>query len=185
MLLWTDIETTGLDQHTRQLLSVGMIATDDSLRELGRVEYYIKHDLASLTWDDGVKEMHEKSGVLGKVSLSPYSHREVTGLLTAFIEQLGMQKAYMSGNTISFDRRWLDLHMPEVTKLLHYRLLDVSTLKTLAGLWVPGQVPDLGPKPHSPIADLERSILELGTWKALLFKDGVGPALPSGALKAA
>lgn len=178
MLLWTDIETTGLDHRTRQILSVGMIATDDNVRELGRVEYYIHHDPAVLHWDDGIKEMHEKSGVLQKVLESPNDGAEVTAFLVEFIHKHGMRGAYLSGNSIHFDRRWLDYHIPSVTSLLHYRMLDVSTLKIISSLWLPSQVPDFGAKSHSPLADLDHSIRELGTWKHMLFREGIGPVLP-------
>lgn len=166
MLNWIDVETTGLDPDDGYLLEIGCIITNDKLEEQGRAAFLINscagiHDTLGIErmqvcCDDFVREMHTKNGLWDDLRSKPtYTLVQLVPILSEFIEK----GAPLCGNSVHFDRLWLRAKMPEVEKLLHYRNIDVSTLKELYKRFV-GVREKSEPK-HRVLDDLEGSIAEL------------------------
>lgn len=180
VFIWTDLETTGLEPSENKILALGLILTDDSFREIARGEwavYTMPDDPEVLAMSDFVRDMHTRNGVLERAFASPLGlgsveHRACE-LIDAHVAPTDDIKARpcMAGNSIAFDRAFVSLHMPELARRFHYRLLDVSTLKVLAMATVPGAREwneSHGEVAHTPLADLEASIAELQHWREVL-----------------
>jgi oligoribonuclease (3'-5' exoribonuclease) len=182
MFLWTDLETTGLDPLNDIPLAIGIIVTDDAFRELGRCEWVIGWDSAHPAlrrMSDHVRDMHTRSGLLERV------HSETAGIgfvdtyaIPSFLrtylgppaENIHERPPY-AGNSVGFDKAFVERHFPVSARWYSYRCLDVTTLKLLAMATVPGakEWDDSRPEPaHTPIADLEGSIAELAHWRRVL-----------------
>lgn len=181
MFVWLDTETTGLDPLRDEVLAVGIIVTDDSFREVARNEWTISHREIEGLMSRHVYEMHTASGLLGRVRAADptlSSLDAVEGDVSRWLRSvLGVpdpdikRRPPLAGNTIGFDRAMLAKHMPQVLSHVHYRSLDVSSLKVLAMATVPGarEWNDSRPDPaHTPLADLEGSIQELAHWRQVL-----------------
>ncbi len=179
--IWCDLETTGLDPQREEILSVGLLITDDNMREVARFERDVHVPLGYLAMremSDYVREMHTKSGLLQRCEASTQHLGDVEREARAFLTQhLGepaekiTERPPMAGNSVNFDRGFLTHHCPGLIKHFNYRLLDVSTLKVLALATVPGARAWNDSRPdaaHTPLADIEGSLLELAHWRAVL-----------------
>jgi oligoribonuclease len=180
-LLWTDLETTGLDHARDRILSVGLIVTTPQLIEVARFEADVWcHSETLLAMPEVVREMHEASGLIGRVRSAPPLHvvMQAAGEFVEFHGGALPAERYIAGNSVHFDRNFLQHHAPAYLTRMSHRMLDVSALRTLARAWVPGAPVFDAPKAHTPLADLERSIAELRHLQRILLRDGIGPALP-------
>lgn len=178
--VWTDIETTGLDPTTRHILAVGFLVTDENLNPIAELEETVRQNrLGPDSYDQVAWEMHGPDGTcLREASVNArFSLGEVETIARHFILKHGGQQPIMAGSSVHFDHRWLSYYMPGIPKLCHYRMLDVSVFKVLAGQWGI-QAPKAGRIAHTPLADIRASIQELQTWRRLMFKPGIGPELP-------
>lgn len=134
MIAWVDVETTGLDPGLGHLLEVGILLTDDSLREIDRVsELVLPPRDARAKMESKVAEMHDHNGLwqeVKSVGLHQFTAEyALSRWLGSRIENDLDRKPVMAGSSVHFDRAWLRVHMPVLENLFHYRNLDVSTLK--------------------------------------------------------
>lgn len=146
MIVWTDIETTGLDERTGQILEVAMVVTDDELVEQRAYEIVIWQDGdPSACMDAVVLEMHTKNGLLhelehdSKTAVRGVAFAERTLIEWLLSTPLAAVKDYrgvpLAGSTVGFDRRWLRHHMPRLEGMFSHRSIDVSSVTELAKRW--------------------------------------------------
>lgn len=179
--IWTDLETTGLFPKRDEILSLGLIITDENMREIARAEWAIHVPAgwqAMRDMPDVVRAMHAKNGLLDRVAESRLSLANVEFAACQFLdEHLGepaespKARPPMAGNSVHFDRAFIEHHCPTLIRRYNYRLLDVSSFKVLAMATVPGAKEWNASRPdaaHMPLADLEGSIAELAHWRRVL-----------------
>ena len=136
-LIWIDLEMSGLDPFNHKILQIAIIATDKELNHLSDVESIFVHQPEDvfLEMDDWNKKYHYKNGVYEKCSKSPVNVVEAEKICIDYIMKYTDGKAPLCGNSVWQDKRFLYIHMPRVAACLHYRIIDVSTLKILNSLW--------------------------------------------------
>lgn len=164
-LLWVDIETTGLDPHSGRILELGLRITDSQLNTLSEaswVVYFPRPELSNLS--DFILELHTKNGLLFEAMKADRTEQEVEHAAESWVfthMPLAAEKPPMAGSTVSFDRRWLEEHMPRVNAVAHYRSLDVSSIKLAARIWSPDLKHFEDRETHRSMPDIEDSIAEL------------------------
>lgn len=164
VLVWLDLEMTGLDPDTCAIVQLGMILTDQQLKE-------IVAPFAATIWqpesvlekmDPTVRAMHTTSGLLDKIRSSSISVADAEKQALEIIAGRAEYKtAVLCGNSIWQDRRFLAKHMPSFENYLHYRQLDVSSLKLLGDFWYQKKYKKPEQGKHTALFDVEQSILEL------------------------
>ena len=173
-LVWVDCEMSGLDPEKERLLEIAVVITGPHLQP--RIEgpvLVIHQDEAVLSgmdaWNKGT---HGKSGLIDKVRASSLSEAQAEQQLLDFIARYVPKSASpLCGNTISQDRRFLVKYMPKLEAWLHYRNLDVSTLKELAKRWKPAAYSSFKKaQSHTALADVHESIEELVHYREHLLK---------------
>ena len=164
-LVWIDMEMSGLDPDKERILEVALVVTDKDLNVLAEAPVLVVHqpDAVLDAMDSWNKGTHGKSGLIDKVKASTLSEADVETQLLAFMQQYVPERTSpMSGNSICQDRRFLARSMPKLEAYFHYRNLDVSTLKELAGRWRPGLKEGFQKaNSHTALADIRESIEEL------------------------
>lgn len=167
MLVWIDLEMTGLDPERHVIVEVATIVTNDDLDIVAEGPDIVVHRTATelAEMDDFVRSMHKKSGLLAKIEASTTSSDEAAAQTLAFInEHVPTPRTVpLAGNSIGTDRRFLARQWPAVEDFLHYRSIDVSTLKELARRWRP-DVYAATPKKstaHRALEDIRESIEEM------------------------
>ena len=178
-LVWIDCEMTGLDLGADELVEIAVVVTDFNLRILdpGFQLVIRPSDAARAHMNDFVTRMHETSGLLDELD-GGASHVEAEEQTLAYIRRFAPEgKAPLAGNTIGTDRMFLAKYMPTVDRWLHYRNVDVSTIKELSRRWYPRayfQAPakDGG---HRALADIRESIRELAYYREAVFVAEPGP----------
>ncbi|BCJ51901.1 oligoribonuclease [Actinoplanes sp. NBRC 14428] len=181
LLVWIDCEMTGLDLGKDALIEVAALVTDPDLNVLGEgVDLVIHADDAALdAMPEVVREMHAKSGLTEEVRRSTVTMAEAEEAVLAYVKQFvtNPRSAPLCGNSIATDRGFLARDMPALDGFLHYRMIDVSSLKELARRWYPrvyfGQ-PQKG-LAHRALADIRESIRELEYYRRTLFVPLPGP----------
>ena len=181
-LVWIDCEMTGLDLTRDKLIEVAVLVTDSDLHVLDPgLDLVISADDAAL---DGmvevVTEMHAKSGLTEAVRASTLTLAEAEQQLLAYVKRFVPERrtAPLCGNSIGTDRGFLARDMPELDDHLHYRMIDVSSIKELARRWFPRVYfaqPQKG-LAHRALADIIESVRELAYYRQTLFVDGPGPS---------
>jgi len=172
---------TGLDLGKDALIEVAALVTDSDLRVIGEgVDLVIHADEEALAgMPDVVREMHEKSGLTEEVRRSTVSMVEAEDLILEYIAGLVREPRTvpLCGNSIGTDRGFLARDMPRLDAYLHYRMIDVSSLKELCRRWYPrvyfGQ-PAKGLE-HRALADIRESIRELAYYRDSIFVPPPGP----------
>jgi oligoribonuclease len=164
-LAWIDLEMTGLNPDTDRIIEVAIVVTDGNLEPVAEAPVLVVHqtDAVLNAMDKWNKSTHGKSGLIDKVKASRLSETEVEKKMLAFLKKhVSAQASPMCGNSICQDRRFLARHMPKLEAYFHYRNMDVSTLKELAGRWRPA-LKDGFQKAnrHEALADIHESIAEL------------------------
>jgi oligoribonuclease len=175
-LVWMDLEMTGLDPDNCAIVQMAIILTDSELNELDDpLEITIWQPGSVLeTMSPYVRAMHEKSGLLEQIRRSTVSvdvaeHRA----MELVSHHCSYRTARLAGNSIQQDRRFLYKYMPRLEGYLHYRQIDVSTLKELAGYWYGlrhEKADDEGAK-HTALYDIRNSIAELKFYRERIFKE--------------
>ena len=181
LLVWIDCEMTGLDLGKDKLIEVAALVTDPNLRVLGEgVDLVIHADDAALdSMPDVVREMHAKSGLTDEVRRSTVTMAEAEDAVLAYVKEFvpNPRSAPLCGNSIATDRGFLARDMPSLDSFLHYRMIDVSSIKELARRWYPrvyfGQ-PAKG-LAHRALADIRESIRELEYYRRTVFVPLPGP----------
>jgi oligoribonuclease len=181
-LVWIDCEMTGLDTGSDRLIEIAALVTDGELNILGDgVDVVIHSDDAAL---DGmaqvVAKMHSKSGLTEEVRASTVELAEAEQLVLDYIRKHVKQPntAPLAGNSIGTDRGFIARDMPALDNYLHYRMIDVSSIKELCRRWYPriyfGQ-PEKG-LAHRALADIHESIRELKYYRRTAFVTLPGPS---------
>ena len=181
LLVWVDCEMTGLDLDKDVLVEVAALVTDPELNVLGDgVDVVIHADDAALgSMVDVVRTMHDKSGLTEAVRVSTVTVQEAEDMVMDYVTQYvkDPRTAPLCGNSIATDRSFLVRHMPRFDAHLHYRMIDVSSIKELCRRWYPrvyfGQ-PAKG-LAHRALADIRESIRELEYYRRTLFVPQPGP----------
>jgi oligoribonuclease len=179
-LVWIDCEMTGLDPEIDELVEIAVIVTDFELRPLDDgFQIVIKPDASALEhMSDFVTNMHRTSGLLDEIPhgvTTADAEFQVLEYIQRFVVNEG--KAPLAGNTIGTDRMFLAKYMPRVDRWLHYRNIDVSSVKELSRRWFPrayihAPVKDGG---HRALADIRESIRELAYYRQAVFVPQPGP----------
>ncbi|MGY1734765.1 oligoribonuclease [Geodermatophilus sp. SYSU D00684] len=181
-LVWIDCEMTGLDLTRDKLIEVAVVVTDSELRVLDPgLDLVISAEDADLEdMADVVTEMHAKSGLTDAVRASTLTVAEAEQQLLAYVKRWVPERrtAPLCGNSIGTDRGFLARDMPELDDHLHYRMVDVSSIKELARRWFPRVYFAQPPKglAHRALADIVESIRELAYYRRTLFVDVPGPS---------
>lgn len=171
---------TGLSLEADALIEVAVLVTDAELNILGEgVSVVIKPPTAALEqMGDFVRNMHEVSGLLPELE-SGMSMRAATDIVMDYIRSYAPEpnKALLAGNSVGTDKNFLDRDMPEVIEHLHYRILDVSTIKELARRWYPRAFFAAPAKTgnHRALGDIQDSIDELKYYRATVMVPAPGP----------
>jgi oligoribonuclease len=164
-LVWIDCEMTGLDPERERLIEIAVVITgpDLSPRVEGPVLVIHQPDEVLNAMDAWNKGTHGRSGLIDKVKASTLTEAQAEAELLAFIQRyVPKASSPLCGNTISQDRRFLVKYMPRLEAWLHYRNLDVSTLKELARRWKPEVYAAFKKRQlHTALADVNESIEEL------------------------
>ncbi len=180
-MVWVDCEMTGLDLEKDALIEVAALVTDADLNVLGTgVDVVIHADESALeNMPEVVRQMHEKSGLTEAVRRSTVTLEQAQEMLMAYITEWVPEPrtAPLCGNSIATDRGFLARDMPILDAYLHYRMIDVSSVKELCRRWYPrvyfGQ-PQKG-LAHRALADIRESIRELEYYRRTIFVPQPGP----------
>lgn len=167
MLAWIDVETTGLRATQGVLLELAIVITTDDLTEVASYTSPIYQDRRVVLdlMEDNVLDMHTESGLLGAMQQAPPLWKIEEN--ACYLLDLYAEKPPLAGSTINFDREWLRTWTPDLFTKLHYRNIDVSTLKELnkrwqfASEWVKAET-------HRALPDIQESIAELRHYRSAL-----------------
>jgi oligoribonuclease len=181
LLVWVDCEMTGLDLAKDRLIEVAALVTDPDLRVLGDGVDLVVHadDEALDAMPEIVRAMHARSGLTDEVRRSTVTLADAEEAVLAYVRQFVPEPrtAPLCGNSIATDRGFLARDMPTLDAYLHYRMIDVSSIKELCRRWYPrvyfGQ-PAKG-LAHRALADIRESIRELEYYRRTLFVPLPGP----------
>jgi oligoribonuclease len=179
-IVWIDCEMTGLDPVDDALIEVAVLVTDSELNVLGDgVDVVIKpSDEALAGMGDFVRAMHTESKLLDELPhgmTMEAAQAEVMAYIRAWVKE--PNKAQLGGNSVGTDRIFLARDMPEVIEYLHYRVIDVSTIKELARRWYPRAYFQSPAKTgnHRALGDIRDSIDELRYYRETVFVPAPGP----------
>jgi len=171
-LIWIDLEMTGLDTGRDTILELATIVTDAELNELAEGPVVaVRHPLETLQdMDEWNTRHHTGSGLWQRVLESRTGMREAEQATLDFLAQWSEQgSSPMCGNSICQDRRFLHRLMPELEAWFHYRNLDVSTLKELAGRWMPRALETfIKENRHEALSDIRESVAELRHYRQFM-----------------
>jgi oligoribonuclease len=181
-LVWIDCEMTGLDLGKDALIEIAALVTDAELNVLGDGVDIVIHasDEVLASMPDVVMEMHAKSGLTEEVRASAVSMEEAEAAVLAYIKEWvpDPRTAPLAGNSIATDRGFISRDMPELDAHLHYRMVDVSSIKELCRRWYPRiyyAQPGKG-LAHRALADIKESIRELAYYRRTAFVAAPGPS---------
>ena len=164
-LVWIDMEMSGLVPDRERILEVAMVVTDADLNVIAEAPVYVLHQPEAVLegMDSWNKATHGRSGLVDKVRASTFTEAEVEARLVEFLKPIvGERQAPLCGNTVHQDRRFMARYMPAFEAYLHYRIVDVSTLKELARRWRPDVLQGIAKEGrHEALADVYESIEEL------------------------
>jgi oligoribonuclease len=180
-LVWIDCEMTGLDPATHVLVEIAVVITDAELNVLDEgLDIVIgarPEDLVNM--DPIVHEMHAASGLLDAIRHSATTVEQAEDQVLEYVERFVAErrKAPLCGNTIATDRGFISRYMPRLDDHLHYRMIDVSSIKELARRWYPKAYYNAPAKNggHRALADIRESIDELRYYRATVMVAAPGP----------
>jgi oligoribonuclease len=179
-LVWIDCEMTGLDIERDALIEIACVVTDGELTLLdGGIDLIIKPPAEAVDqMSDVVREMHTKSGLLADLS-GGMALDEAADAVLAYVKHHvpEAKKAPLCGNSIATDRWFIARDMPVLDNWLHYRMIDVSSVKELARRWYPRTYFASPPKHggHRALADIIESVQELRYYREAVFVPQPGP----------
>lgn len=178
-LVWLDLEMTGLDTAIHRTIEAAALVTDADLNILGEGVSLVIHqsDEVLSQASEFATKTFTASGLFDKVRQSTVSTQDAQAQILRYLRDQGVTEgmALLAGNSISNDRRFLRAEMPELHDWIHYRSVDVSSIKMLTRTWLPAifnGVPEKA-ESHLALADIHESIVELRYYKAQIF-DKVG-----------
>jgi oligoribonuclease len=178
VLAWIDLEMTGLDPSRHTILEIASLITDDHLAVVEEGPDLVVHatpeQLAEM--DDYVRSMHTRSGLLAAIEASTLSLADAGAQTLAFFQKhiAEPRTVPLAGNSIGTDRRFLATQLPALEDFLHYRSVDVSTVKELCRRWRPDVYKAAPTKKggHRALADIRESVGELAYYRDALFDHG-------------
>jgi oligoribonuclease len=186
MLVWMDLEMTGLDHTTDVIVEIATLVTDDDLTIVAEGPDLVVHqpDEVLARMDPFVVDMHTTSGLLEAIKASTITLEEAGAATLEFIRGHVPEPATvpLCGNSIGTDRRFLAAYLPEIEQYLHYRSIDVSSVKELVKRWYPGLN---GSRPHKQgthraLDDIRQSVQELRFYRERVFRtEAAEPPTPS------
>jgi oligoribonuclease len=171
-LVWVDLEMTGLDPDTCVIVEIAAVITGPDLVPIAEVERVVwQPDEALARMDPFVRDMHQRSGLYERIRASKTglaaAERDVMALVT---QHCTFREAVLAGNSIHQDRRFLSRYMPVFEGFLHYRQVDVSSLKVLSQAWYGDQKAfRKDGKTHTALDDIRGSLDELRHYRQHLF----------------
>ena len=172
-----DLEMTGLEADRHVIVEIATLVTDDNLVVVAEGPDLVVHatDEQLAGMDEFVRDMHTASGLLDQIVTSDLTLAEAGRQTFEFI-QAYVPKARtvpLAGNSIGTDRRFLAAYLPEIEEYLHYRSVDVSTVKELASRWYPKALAAAPPKAggHRALDDIRESVAELTYYRTTVFRD--------------
>ncbi|MDO8732146.1 MAG: oligoribonuclease [Actinomycetota bacterium] len=179
-LVWVDCEMTGLLPETDEIVEIACIVTDAELNELDAgISLVVKcNDAPLAAMDEFVVNMHTESGLIDEIPLGITLHdaeARVLAYVKTHVTEAG--KAQLAGSSVYVDRGFLAKYMPELDGYLHYRLVDVSSIKELVRRWYPRTYYGLPEKHgnHRALGDIRESIAELRYYREAVFVAQPGP----------
>ena len=176
MLVWMDLEMTGLDPDADTIVEIATLVTDDDLGIVAEGPDIVIHQPpeALARMNDLVRDMHTKSGLLKAIERSTVTLEEAGKETLAFITAHCPEprSVPLAGNSIGTDRRFLARWLPEIESHLHYRSVDVSTVKELCRRWYPAEYEKRPSKrgSHRALGDIRESIEELRYYRQVAFR---------------
>ena len=175
MLVWLDLEMTGLDPATHVIVEIATLVTDDDLTIIAEGPDLVVHQPPELLahMDDYVRTMHERSGLLDAIVASDLTLEQAGAATLEFVRQHVPEAriAPLCGNSIGTDRRFLAAYLPDLENYVHYRSVDVSTVKELCRRWYPAlfaKAPDKAGN-HRALGDIRESVAELRYYRSAIF----------------
>jgi oligoribonuclease len=181
VLVWIDCEMTGLDPLRHVMVEIAVVVTDAELNKLDEgIDIVISATPSQLVaMDPVVREMHTSSGLLDEIRHAATTVQQAEDIVMEYLEQhvLEPRKAPLCGNTIATDRAFITRYMPRLDAHLHYRMIDVSSIKELARRWYPRAYYNAPAKHggHRALADIRESIDELRYYRATVMVAPPGP----------
>jgi oligoribonuclease len=174
-IVWLDMEMSGLDPDHHRVLEVAVLVTSGDLTILAEGPNLVVHQPESVleAMDDWNRRHHGASGLIQKVRESALDEQAASEALLAFVKQhCAPRMAPLGGNSIHQDRRFLYRYMPSFDAYLHYRNVDVSTVKELVRRWYPDVLASLPKKreAHRALDDIRESIEELKHYRQHAFR---------------
>ena len=173
-LVWMDLEMSGLDPDRDTILEVASLITDGDLRVVAEGPVLAVHqpDAVLDAMDEWNRSHHGASGLSARVRAATLSMGDAEAQTLAFVRQYCPQRSSpLCGNSIHQDRRFLARYMPHLDAYLHYRNIDVSTVKELVRRWYPaGPTPPEKRHAHLALDDIRESIAELRFYRAHVFR---------------
>ncbi len=171
-LVWIDLEMTGLNPEKDFILEIASVVTDDRLEIVAEgpniAINYPEETLENM--DEWSRKHHRESGLLDRVKASSYdcrgAERETLEFLSVHCKK---GESPLCGNSVWQDRRFIIKHMPNLQEFLHYRNIDVSSIKELVRRWYPSLPPYQKQKTHLALSDIKESINELRYYRERVF----------------
>jgi oligoribonuclease len=183
VLAWLDLEMTGLDPARHVIVEIATLVTDDDLEIVAEGPDLVvaQPPEALAAMDEVVREMHTRSGLLAAIERSTTTLQEAGDVTLAFLREHIAEPGTvpLCGNSIGTDRRFLATQLPAIEAFLHYRSIDVSTIKELCRRWYPEVLPGAPSKTatHRALEDIRESVAELRYYRSVAFRrDGDGDA---------
>jgi oligoribonuclease len=186
-LVWLDMEMTGLDPARERILEVAIIITDGDLKEIAVGPELVVHqpDEVLAAMDDWNRKHHGASGLTERARASAITERDAEDQLLAFLaaHAAPKERPVLAGNSIHQDRRFIRRYWPRLDARLHYRMVDVSTVKELVRRWCPDVLAGQPPKreSHRALDDVRESLAELRYYRAAAFMPGSRARADAGA----
>jgi oligoribonuclease len=179
-LIWIDCEMTGLSLESDVLVEIAVLVTDSELNLIGEgIDLVIKATPEQLAgMNEFVTQMHTSSGLITEIP-NGITLQAAEDAILAYLESTGTApgKSPLAGNSVSVDRNFIARDMPRLTEYLHYRTVDVSSIKELARRWFP-KIYFAAPAKtgnHRALGDIQDSIEELKYYRSAIFIDPLNP----------
>jgi oligoribonuclease len=177
-LVWMDLEMTGLDPDSDTILEMAILITDAELNIVAEGPSIAIHQDESVlsAMNDWCKEHHGASGLSTRVRQSDTDMLTAESMALDFVRRFVPERTSpLCGNSIHQDRRFLARHMPKLEAYMHYRNIDVSTIKELARRWYAGISPPTKRSAHLAMDDIRESVAELAYYRQTVFVPSLAP----------